>query len=723
MIRHQDAHGQGGVAGSPIEGTLLPVSTNAAAESYPRQRARTRGFQLGRPRNFHLLTDRVLFIRSASGIDAAGSLWSLDLNSGAETCIVDVRTDIPSSTDNDLPAAEKARRERMREVTGGITAYSVDSTGSFAAFAVNGIPFIVDLSDNCVRALPAPGPVVDPRIHHAGSAVAYVIDRSMYVTAINADAATCIAQAEHEHETWGLADFVAAEELARYRGFWWLPESEGSLLVERFDESNVDEWWIADPAQPGLAPQSRRYPAAGTTNAVVELWVINSIGERKQVMWDLDAFPYLATVSPSKHGTVLELLNREQNLVSIQLLNAATGELTELQRRTDTAWIDVMPGVPSIDFDQQLLEIVNDEATDTFRLARADVFITPENLQVRALIDSDETGAVVAASLEPTTQAFYRVNYATGSVTALTDEHSWSSGVVSGQLSVIVEADALQPRTTFTAKTAQHSWSIGNHAEIPNIKVQPHYLQAGVLDLETCVLWPTGHVMGSKKLPVILAPYGGPHGQRVMRNAAAFTSEQWFADQGFAVIVTDNRGTPGRGPAWERAVHHDLATYPVADQVEALLALAETNPDLDISRVGIRGWSFGGYLAALALLERPDIFSAAVAGAPVTDWSLYDTAYTERYLGTPQGNPAAYEKTSLLNKADQLEKPLLLIHGLADDNVFAAHTLQLSSALLAAGKPHSVVPLSGVTHMTPQEIVAENLLRLEVDFFRSHLGD
>jgi dipeptidyl-peptidase-4 len=153
------------------------------------------------------------------------------------------------------------------------------------------------------------------------------------------------------------------------------------------------------------------------------------------------------------------------------------------------------------------------------------------------------------------------------------------------------------------------------------------------------------------------------------------------------------------------------------------LALGELHADLDTSRVGIRGWSFGGYLAALALLERPDIFSAAVAGAPVTDWALYDTAYTERYLGMPQANPAAYDKTSLLNKADQLEKPLLLIHGLADDNVFAAHTLQFSSALLAAGKAHSVVPLSGVTHMTPQEIVAENLLRLEIDFFKEHLGD
>ena len=145
------------------------------------------------------------------------------------------------------------------------------------------------------------------------------------------------------------------------------------------------------------------------------------------------------------------------------------------------------------------------------------------------------------------------------------------------------------------------------------------------------------------------------------------------------------------------------------------------NTELDLERVGITGWSFGGYLAALAVLDRPDVFHAGVAGAPVTDWALYDTAYTERYLGTPQGNPDAYRATSLLERAAQLSRPLLIIHGLADDNVLAAHSLRLSTALLGAGRPHGFLPLSGVTHMTPQEIVAENLLRAEVDFFDTAL--
>jgi dipeptidyl-peptidase 4 len=198
-----------------------------------------------------------------------------------------------------------------------------------------------------------------------------------------------------------------------------------------------------------------------------------------------------------------------------------------------------------------------------------------------------------------------------------------------------------------------------------------------------------------------------------------FLQSQWLADQGFCVVIADGRGTPGRGHAWERAVRNDLATVTLDDQIAALDAVAEQFPDdIDTSRVGITGWSYGGYLAALAVLRRPDIFHVAVAGAPVTEWRLYDTAYTERYLGDPNDQPDVYDRNSLLPLAEKLERPLLLIHGLADDNVFAAHTLQLSSALMAAGRAHSVLPLSGVTHMTSQEVVAENLALLQVEFLR-----
>jgi dipeptidyl-peptidase 4 len=260
---------------------------------------------------------------------------------------------------------------------------------------------------------------------------------------------------------------------------------------------------------------------------------------------------------------------------------------------------------------------------------------------------------------------------------------------------------------------------LASSAATPVVRARVHLSFVGERHIATAVLLPADH--DGAPLPVLLDPYGGPHAGRVVRAHNAHVGAQWFADQGFAVVVADGRGTPGRGSEWERAIHLDLATTVLEDQVEALTRAAEEHEVLDLSRVAIRGWSFGGYLAALAVMRRPDVFHAAVAGAPVTEWRLYDTHYTERYLGDPAEQAGVYDGSSLLPLAGELTRPLLLIHGLADDNVVAAHTLRLSSELLAAGRPHEVLPLAGVTHMTPQEVVAENLLLHQLDFLRRAL--
>jgi dienelactone hydrolase len=188
--------------------------------------------------------------------------------------------------------------------------------------------------------------------------------------------------------------------------------------------------------------------------------------------------------------------------------------------------------------------------------------------------------------------------------------------------------------------------------------------------------------------------------QRVVRaRDAAFCEEQWFAEQGFAVLVIDGRGTPGRGPQWSKAVFGDTLSAPLDDQVDALDAISAQFPDLDRGRVGIRGWSYGGALAAIAVIRRPDVFHAAVSGAAPHDQRLYDTHWRERFLGLPQQNPEGYDRSSTITEAASLTRPLLLIHGMADDNVVVAHTLRMSAALLAAGRPHQVLPLSGATHM------------------------
>ena len=342
--------------------------------------------------------------------------------------------------------------------------------------------------------------------------------------------------------------------------------------------------------------------------------------------------------------------------------------------------------------------------------------VTPIDLQVRSVVDVSEAGITFQANPRDDATELHVWRWHDGGLSAVTTDAGVHTAVVGGGTTVI--RSATLDRAGSRVVTIGHRFA--SFAETPLVTPNVEIFQAGVRSLATAVLLPHDH--DGSPLPVLLDPYGGPHALRVQRSSNAFASSQWFADQGFAVVVADGRGTPGRGSSWERTVLRDLATPALDDQIDALHAAAQRSAVLDLDRVAIRGWSFGGYLAALAVLRRPDVFHAAIAGAPVTDWRLYDTHYTERYLGHPDDDDAGYDASSLIPLAADLTRPLLLIHGLADDNVVAAHTLRLSSALLAAGRPHEVLPLVGVTHMTPQEQVAENLLLHQLDFLRRSLG-
>ena len=351
--------------------------------------------------------------------------------------------------------------------------------------------------------------------------------------------------------------------------------------------------------------------------------------------------------------------------------------------------------------------------------------MTPPGLQVRGVLDVDGEVILFSASTEPTEVELW--TWSPSELDRAGQGGGVEGGTRAGGTTVSWRRDLDTDGVTVTVhRGAQPVTAIASHAERPLLpEPRPLLLSAGPREIRTAVLFPSWHQRGQAKLPVLLDPYGGPHAQRVLKARAAYLTSQWFAEQGFAVVVADGRGTPARGPGWERAVAGDLAGPPLEDQIDALQAAAERFGDLDTGRVAIRGWSFGGYLSALAVLRRPDVFHAAVAGAPVTDWHLYDTHYTERYLGLPGGEGDGYHRSSLLSLAERsvvTARPVLLIHGLADDNVVVAHTLRLSGALLAAGYPHSVLPLTGITHMASQETVAENLLILQLDFLRGALG-
>lgn len=696
-----------------------------AEDSFPRQKARTRGFTLGAPRSFRVAEDgsRVSFIRSKAGDDPQGCLWVFDVETGEERLIFD-----PSAIDGgqELTQDERDRRERMREQMTGVTTYDADDGLTLATFVLGGRVHVADLVAGGARPLEhAIEGAFDVRLDPTDRRVAYVVDGSLHVQDLPERAGAggssrVLAHDDDPDVQWGIAEFAASEELERHRGFWWSPDGE-LIAAARVDERPVRVWHIASPVDPDAPPRAVRYPQAGTDNADVSLSVLGLDSSRVDVDWDRDALPYLVEVTwNDRCPLTLLVLSRDQKRWLVLEVDPGSGKTQTLIEHTAEHWQTIVTGVPDRLSDGRLVFVV--ESEDTRRITLDGEPVTPAGLQVASILDVRDD-ILFAAQDDPTELHVWRsIGEGPGSPERLTTEPGVHTAVRAGDLTVVVSdlADRRMRRALVLRAGAELA-EIRSHVEAPVIDAHPTFGVVGDREIRVAMFTPGGAEPPSP-LPVILDPYGGPHFAKVLNAYRATLEAQWLADQGFAVLVADGRGTPGRGIAWEHAVYRDFAGPVLDDQVDALHAAAERFGFLDLDRVGIRGWSFGGYLAAMAVLRRPDVFHAAVAGAPVTDQMLYDTAYTERYLGHPQEEPHTYRRNSLIEDAPNLSRPLLLIHGLADDNVFVANTLRMSRALTEAGAPHSVVPLSGITHMTTEESVAENLLLLQVRFLREALG-
>ena len=762
-------------------------SAVTGAESFPRRHALTRGFTLGAPRNFRVSADgeRIAFLGSSGPVDSVNSLWLFDVSAGTERLVFDAAEF--GSELADLSDAERARRERTRESGGGIVAYDADSDLTVAVFSVGSQIVRVDLLTGEARVLNTADGAFDPRLSPDTEKVAYVAGRELRVVTDDGDR-LLIGEAE-ETVSWGAAEFIASEEMGRTRGFWWGPDSD-ALLVQRVDVAPIDTWWISAPVTPWESPREVRYSAAGSANAEVGLAIIGLDNSRVDVNWRSRQAPaapgdvvsgvsaarvasgessapgdvvsgvsaarvasgessapgdvasrgsaapaapnknnpweYLAKVDWSRDGILLTVQSRDQRTLGVLDVDAVTGECRQRYHVTDDHWVELIAGAPVL-HDGRLVTV--EDRAPARRLCVDGEALTGDGVQVRSVIDVGDDGIVITACREPTSVQVATVSW-DGELRWWDNSPGVKSAAVGGSTEVRINRSLAHHGVGVEVRSSGRVVSrIAGHSEAPSINLNVSMHRLGRRELAAALLLPneSADADSATKLPVLLDPYGGPHAQRVQQARSLFYVSQWFADQGFAVLVTDGRGTPGRGPDFEREVRGDLAGPVLDDQIEALYAMAELNPRLDLDRVAIRGWSFGGYLAALAVLRRPDVFHAGIAGAPVTDWRLYDTHYTERYLGHPDSEPENYERSDVRFGSAQVDDshgvpPLLLIHGLADDNVVAAHTLQLSRALLESGRPHTVLPLSGVTHMTPQEEVAENLMLLQLSFLRDALG-
>lgn len=687
----------------------------SAAQGYPAQTARTRAFNLGVPRSFTSSPDgrQVLFLRTRGPEDRTSCLWLLD---GDDERLLVAPEALGDS--GPLPEAERIRRERARERTAGIVAYSTDRALRTVVFALDARLWVLDLAQAAEpRAVDTAGPVVDPRLDPTGQRVAYVTGGALHVVKLADGNDQLIAAPDDPEINWGLPEHVASESMHRMRGHWWSPDGR-RLLATRVDTTPVQRWWIADPANPDRPPREIAYPAAGTANADVSLFAFDLAGGSVEVQWDRSAFEYLATAAWDSHGPLLSVQSRDQRTLQVLAADPDTGTTSLLHEQRDPAWVELIAGTPARTASGRLVH--TEDSPDTRRLSVDGQPVTPAGLQVRRVLGVTDESILFTASEEPTETHLWRYDATAGS-RRLTDEPGLHAGSEDG--GALVVASHTEAGRSFQVKRAGSP-----DRAIPSLDAEPlvvpriTWLRAGEREIRTALLLPSWHRPGDGALPVLMAPYAGPAMQVVTRSrSAAFCTAQWFAEAGFAVVIADGRGTPGRGPAWEKTVHGDTLTAPLEDQVVALHAAAEQHSELDLDRVGIRGWSYGGTLAAAAVLRRPEVFHAGISGAAPSDQRLYDTHWRERFLGHPDEEPERYERSSPIGDAALLRRPLLLVHGLADDNVVVAHTLRMSAALLAAGRPHQVLPLSGATHLPTGEAAVAGLLRHQLDFLQQAL--
>jgi dipeptidyl-peptidase 4 len=684
-------------------------------ESFPRQFARTRGFNLGLPRGFRIADDgsRVSFLRTRSGDDTVAGLWVLDVATGEEREVYH-----PAAAEELVTQEELDRRERAREPLSGVTSYDTDPGLRRATFAAGGQLHVTDLVSGETRAIETSGNPFDPRLDPTGERVAYEADGALRTIALDRGVDSVLAEDPDANVRWGVAEFIAAEEMERLRGHWWAPDGQ-RLLACRVDDRPVGVWHIASPIDPAAEPRQVRYPQAGTANSNVTLHVLGIDGSRAGVAWDRDAFEYVVSVSWTDEGPPLALVqSRDQRDVLVLAIDPDTGVTEVVWSDTDERWTHITPGVPSWLPGGRLLTVGHRD--DTRMLLIDGDPASPVGLQVDSVIEAADD-VWFTATREPTEMHVWKLA-ADGSLERISDVVGQHTCLASGKLAVLVTETVDEPHARARLVRGSETLHVFELvAESPVIVAQPVFFSAGPRELRTAMFTPDGHDP-TEPLPVLLDPYGGPHWGRVVRAQRPLLESQWLADQGFAVLVIDGRGTPFRGVDWDQSVYRSYVDVALEDQVEGLGAAAERFTFLDLSRVAIRGWSYGGYLTLAALLRRPDVFRAGISGAPVTDMRLYDTHYTERYLGMPDADVEAYANADLVPDAPKLQGDLLLIHGIADDNVFVAHSLRMTKALMEAGCPHTMIPLSGITHRPVEPAAAEAMLQIEVDFLHRALA-
>jgi dipeptidyl-peptidase-4 len=680
---------------------------------------------------------RVTFLQGKADNKDQLDLWEYNLASGRTRLLVDSREVLVTA--GELSEEEKQRRERQRiSALSGIVDYLFAADGRALLFPLGGDLYYYDLSVRrgaAVRRLTSTAAFeTDPRISPHGRFVSFIRDQNLWILDLASGRERALTTDGGGSIRYGMAEFIAQEEMDRQTGYWWSPD-ERRIAFTRTDDSVVPEVKRFEITADGVEIHTQRYPAAGARNTLIELKVFDlESGTVVDVDLGSERDIYLARVDwfPDGARLAVQRQSRDQRRLDLLAADAATGATRILISETSTTWVDLHDELTFLkrsprfiwassrngyrhlylyDFDGNLLR----------PLTAGDWMVTGDGAGP-ALLGVDERRGLayfMANEQSPLERHVYVTSLDTTvpeRVQRITDEPGWHSARLSRDARFFLESYSTPDRPPRLALRRTDGRVLAtlidnsiddSHPYRPYLDhhVRTEFGTLTAADGQTLyyqMLKPPGFD-ASRKYPVIVDVYGGPGYQRVRRAWGGYPRSneglyrQYLAQQGFVVFTLDNRGSGFRGVAFETALHLRMGQVEVADQIKGVEHL-RTLPFIDGRRVGVYGWSYGGYMALMCLMTAPEYFQAGVAGAPVTDWSLYDTHYTERYLGHPAQNVAGYAASAVLPYAHQLKAPLLVIHGMADDNVLFTHSTMLFKELQTLDKPFDVMTYPGSKH-------------------------
>ena len=675
------------------------------------------------------------WLHSASG-SLVRSLWRVNPETGERSVLVG-----PDDAPGELTREEELRRERTRTRELGVTSYSWARDADPPVLLIPGGPLLrVVVGDGDPEELPDTEAAVEPTLGPDGGSVSFARDGDLHVLDRESSELTRLTNEAEDGLTLGLADYIAQEEFGQPRGHWWSRDGQQIALV-RVDSRHIPEYPIVHQGMDRPEVERHRYPFSGEANATVQLGVVPAAGGQIRWLELPDEDGYLVRVAwwPQPGAPagrlVAQWLNRKQDRLRL-IAFGTDGSAETLIDEQQSPWINIGDEARGLDDGSFLwaseasgfrhLSLRSDDGSLVRTLTNGEWMVTD-------LVGVDEARGLIyfGATRESLLQRHvYRVPLDGGEPERLTAPGGVQGGVLSRDgewLATIGSSLERAPsirvqRTDGSAATTLYEQP---DVTVPSLGLAPPLLRtfraADGSELYGALYRPS-ESSADVPAPLLVAVYGGPHAQTVL-DAWGLTVDmraQYLAQQGFLVLKLDNRGMAGRGLAFEAHLHQRMGTIEVDDQAAAVQQLADSG-DVDPARVGVYGWSYGGYMTVMSMLRRPDLFRVGVAGAPVSDWDGYDTGYTERYMATPQSNAEGYREASLLTHADKLQGQLLLVHGGIDENVHFRHTARLITALTAAGKDYDLLLFPQERHMPRDAAGLEYQERKLAEYFDRHL--